>query len=282
MHLSFKITKYDVTIINSIFQFYNYIGMFSLTAKYTKAILILYYVIGTVCVIKSHFLILLLMPVSSTGLVLSSLGVVMMTLFALVCLKDVCCYNGYWIAFFRDIKSFDRKMKGQRSILEEFLWKNLSKLILGHVVFVTFNYYSYSSTLESLESIISFSYICIISFQLLATTLVISIILEMLKKRFELLSRKTMEVYLTPTRGDTFWNDVQLMDSHLLLINITGTINNLFGHRILLSIMLIFVNVLGGFQYGVLEDVLQTFGNYALIFSIETQMVISWVSVTFT
>lgn len=273
----YETQKDDATILQNVIHFNSFVGTFPLIQKYKIIILITCHLIGFGCFSKAHTDFFQTTSLSFIGVFLYTQSLLAMVLFSLVCLKNTCSHETLWKEFFTIIKECDIKMG---RIVEENVYKCYSKFVLGNMFYAVLHIFSYVCSVEGINLIllISMSYVFIMSLQVLITTLILDMIFSMLEKRYELLRRKTSEVLLFLNKDKTYWCSLKLKDYHLLLTNVTQVVNKLFGSKMLLLLILLFSNILGGFQYGVLEDLSFHSKNFDILFSIGTQFIFLWVS----
>lgn len=255
-------------------RFNSFIGTNPLNNRYYLIFLLTYSLIGFVmsCIIRLQ--IFHQVSLSPIGITISVIIMFCIGIFSLVCWKDAWIYGSLWADFFSDISRFDNKMeKIQESTLNLYL-----KIIIGHIFYLFIQIMSYMSTMEHIIYILSLTYLYFVSLQIFTTTLLIDIIFGMFVRRYELLRKKTTEVFLSPSRNQIFWNTIKLKELHLLLIKNNIRFNDFFGQRILLLLMITFLNLLGAFQYEVLENLPSQLLDITKVLSVVIQQISFWVS----
>lgn len=278
----FRTKKEDVSLFRSVITFHSILGVFPLNQKY-RWIILTSHLIGIACFSKANIDFSYAQTVSFNGVLLFNLSILAMVLFSLTCLIDACSHEIPLKKFFSYVNTFDIKDDVKRRLVYEYAYKWYLTFAIATIFYAAIHTSSYTSSVEHVSciSLISIIYVFVMSLQVLVTTLVLKMIFWMLEKRYDFLKEKTGEVYSISNEAHKLWDGQQLKDSHLLLINTTGMVNKLFGHKILMLMILVFLNVLGGFQYVLLEPVSFQAKDLEIPFSIGAQIFLFLVSIYF-
>lgn len=247
----------DVSLLENVVRYHSITGTFPVVRKYKLIMLILLNFTIMTCTIIDHMHFLYWSSLSSIGLLLMNTAVLTLFLFNLLCLTEAWTHESSWMNFFSDIKTFDYELEGHNIILEESICKYCLQFMLGSVCYLTLQsclHFSWKNDVNLIIAVLSLSNMYVVNIQILVTFLVLERILYMVVKRYEILRRKIGEVYSFKNRDHLLWNSLRLKNSHLLLTNITRNVDKLFGKRILLLLILVFLDVLACFQYEILED----------------------------
>lgn len=238
----------DIRLFKNVVQFYSFIGIFPYIFKYKKLFL-LYYGIGittfvTVCVKYTP-----LVQLSKASLVLGFSSLVTLIIFSLLCLKKTFVQENIWNDLFNYIETFDSTMGNQKVTLEENVYKYYSKFVIGTALYGVIYLSMYLATSVSFNYLqtISISYYLLLNIQLLITSLSVDKLFNILEKRYEYLKRQTRKTFLFLNTHKESWNvgHQQLKASYLLLVNIVNTTNELFGQKIMLIVIIIFMDITG-------------------------------------
>lgn len=268
--------EYDVIFLNNIIRCYSFIGTFPSDEKILLLFLPPYFLAGATFYLKIACNYFNERCLSLTGMSLLILIMINVILYSLVCLKDSWSPLDKWNNIFNDIEFFDYKLKKNIMMLRKCTVN--FKLLLGNILCAILEILTYRPELNSIVYAISSSYLYIVHLQIFATTLVLNMVFDMLVKRFECLRCKTIEVYTSINKDRLFWNSLQLKDSYLLLVNTVQKINERFGQRMLLILILTFLSTLGNFQYYFLEDMQLNSSDIRSFFGYGVQSLNYWVS----
>lgn len=274
----------DVALLRQVVRFFSFIGTFPCIQKYIKLILILiipYHIVGILCLYNIFSDFFSRFDLVSIGFFIHAGTVSAIVAFNLLCWKDVQRNNGVlWKDFFKYVEAFDLAMEGQRANVET-VYKYYSRIVLMNICYVIIYVLIYFSTIIQFDSqrVIGLTYIYFVSSQILVTTIVLENIFKMIEKRYELFKWKIREVYLSVNTVRKFWDGQQLKALYLVLNNMVKKINVLFGQRILVLLILTFLDVLGVFQYLVLEFPHQKYKNFMYLCSTCAQTLFFLVSI---
>lgn len=264
----------DVKFLQYVVRFYGFLGIFPLNNKYVLMFLHMYFLMGLTWILVVQWKFLHLVYLSYTGLTIYITINMCIIMFNLVCCKNAWTHRSLWKLFFIDIEAFDDKMETSQNPTSTIYLK----FIFGNIFYLIIQIVSYLQVMNGIKYAIYKSYLYIVSLQMFVTTSALDMIFNMLEKRYEFLRRQTAEVFLCTHMNCTFWNIKQLKDSHFLLTNTNKRVNELFGLRILLLLIIAFINFLGLFQYEILEDVPTGFIGVTQLFSVLAQVGSYWVS----
>lgn len=264
----------DVSLLENVVQYLSIIGVFPIVRKYKQIILITLELIMMTCTIKGQIIFLNWPSLSSIGALLMNITFLTIISFNLLCLKEAWSFNISWKNFLIDFKSFDYEMEGHTNNLEEPIPKFWIQFILGNVSYLSIQFFSYLSwkTNINLIAVISLVYFYIVNIQIFVSTLVLERIFCMLMRRFKILRMKLVEVYSSKNSYKVPSDSLRLKNSHLLLTNIVENVNKLFGKRIFMLLLVVFMDVLASFQYGLLEDSQSHSTNFELLVSLGTEV----------
>lgn len=271
----------DVRLFKSVVHFYSFTGTFPYLTKSKKIFLILYNVIGLTSFVKVCLETVPVQNLSTLSILFYSTNIAASLAFSLLCLSHLFVHETLWNDVIAQVEAFDSTMENLKIILVENRFKYYLKIIIGTVlIFVLFlSILLASSKTLDLWIIIATSYYILMNTQILITTLAVDKLLIIVEKRCEFLKRQIKKTFLFPNafERDESRTDRTLKALYLLLVNMVATINRLFGHRILLAIIMVFNDVLSGIQYIFLEDRNSVYIRNS--FSIFLKMAISLVSI---
>lgn len=250
----------DIELFKKVIQFYSITGTFPFSQKWKKFIMVLYYLGGVIFFYKEHTNYMKLLHVSSLTLVISFATVLAMVAFSFLCLKNAFVEEKLWTEFFNCVDTFDFSMK--EYIFEGSSYKYYSKFFISNVIFIVtylllFPYFL-GVTFEP-QRVIGFSYGILIHIQLVVIALSLEKVFKIFEKRYEVFKTHTKATFLNYKKNENIWNGQQLCASHLLLLNITNKVNNLYGTKILIILFIAFADVNGSFNFLLLES---WHGNY--------------------
>lgn len=248
----------DVSLIKHVLGIFNCIGVSSSGNKYF-IVLITFYVIGIAFYAKKYADFDFEYTLSNTARLLDILYLILTIVFSLTCLMEFWTHEALWNTFFLNMENFDCKLGRRWSIIEKSVCNCYLTLCLGSALILILCILEYSeSDFHVCLVLNSISCDYVIQLQMFVSTFVLKEILSVIEKRFEILKRKTVENFVPRHIGQTFWNGIELKESHLIMINITKIVDKLFRQRILLLLIATFIVVLDGFQFLVLENLPQS------------------------
>lgn len=272
--------KYDVKLLRNVIRFNSVIGTFPCDKKIALLILIPYFSAGGILSLATrlrHFNNHLL---SIGNYFLFNCFMVTIILYSLVCVRSTWTHAITWKSILRSMESFDAKMGRNREMLTDSVFMYF-KFLLANILSVLLQGITYSSEMNSIPYAISSSYLYIVNLQIFSTTLVLGIIVDMVVKRYEFLRLKTVEVYTSMNKERLFWNSLQLKDSYLHLKDILEKVNEIFGLKILLILIVTFLVILGNFQYYFFEEWGNSFTEFRVTLGFLAQLLSYWVSIIF-
>lgn len=243
----------DTTLLKKIFHFYGCFGMFSYNKKYIIIFTASFHLLAAIF--------FTITASTNTDVRLSVVGTFifgafyfMMIIFDLVCLKNAYYQKSLWKQLFKDIELFDSIIEG--TVFMESIYKYYTKFGVSTILCTT----AYSLTILSLirtlryHQTITLAYFYFLINYMFVTTILFQKLIRIAQKRYDFLRRKVKKDY-SPTNAFKWpCNRQQLESSHLLMDNIVKAINNIFGRKICLIIVITFLGILGNFQYTLLED----------------------------
>lgn len=216
---------------------------------------------------------------SIVGYFIYIVNVTLSVIFSLISLKNSHNHESLLHEFFSDLESFDYIMKRKTFYVKDVMYKYYWKYVFGNVFYIIVHSSSFSTVKDfSFQQVILVTYFFLVSTQIFVTASVLKSILDILGKRYDFLIREIKQFSLCPRDDNGFWTAYQLKAWHLLLTNLVKKINELFGQRILLILIITLLSVTGCFQWAVFEPS-QEFNNYRIIFSSGSQVIIFWVSI---
>lgn len=173
--------------------------------------------------------------------------------FNVLCFANIWLHSTAWRDLFNFINKFDFTMEGYRILMEKNVLLYYIKIIvlsIGKLVLLVYLFMlSVNGNLLNYEVIICHSYLIFTNMQMFTSILVLWDLLNIISKRYNFVNEKIKEIYQSPKSPDIFWNKQQLKISISLLNDMVMTINEFFGHRILITLTQLFFNVLSVLQY---------------------------------
>lgn len=270
--------KSDILLLKSVVRFCSFIGTFPPLQFYKMSLLVLCQIFSIIFVTKGHVDLFKCSENSFLGILLFAVNVSIWIIFSLLCLKESYFHKKMWDDFYSDVKAFDVGLAGQKFSLDESICKYYLKFIFGCVFYIIMHLLAFSSSNRTYTDVIGALYFCLLSTQILVTTLVFEKLTNIFEKRYEFLTKKTKEGFLCKRTRNAFWNDQQLKTLSFILKNMVIKVNKLFGHRILIILSITVLDVISSFQYLIFENS-QRFKNSNMLISISCQVIIFWVSI---
>lgn len=265
----------DVTLLERVIHFYSFTGTFPFVQRCKLVVFMVCHMVATTYYLKkywerSHIF-------NELTFFLFSIKILCSTIFSLVTFKNAFAQEKLWKRMFTDVNTFDYTMGGQKIILEENVLKFYSMFAIVNTFYIISDVLAYLSGAFLLTIALTF---CsdVWNIHMIVTTLVFRKLNRMIEKRFEFLKRKTFEVYTTNYDENKFWNSKRLKTSHLLLMNIVKTSNELFGTKNLIIMLKLFIDILGNFNHFIMEDSQEQW-KIELYIGMGSQTIISLVSI---
>lgn len=247
--------KRDFELLRNIIKFYSFTGTFPHTQKSVKLCLLAYYIVGITYFVEVYLNFLKLSTFSSLGIVLNTSTVTLMLAFSILCLYEVFHQEIVWKSFFIDLKTFDSMLESEGIILEDTVYKYYFKFIITNTFYVvTYSSFILTPNTRNFQKIVGTSFAFLMNMQILLTTLTSEKCFMIIAKRYDCVKSRIRETYTSPN-VDKNWNCHQLEILHLLLINMVNKVNELFGQRILIILLMLLLDVLGSFQLAFFEKV---------------------------
>lgn len=166
--------------------------------------------------------------------------------------KEIFTHRVPWITFFDELEQLDAQLKRYKFQTEINMVFYYLEFALANVYCVAVFCFVIFSDESFYDHVVwmGYIYMCSVNIQIVGTTIIFNNLLSILAKRFRLL-RTVMKRMTDPvkTTGNSFNN--QTKTNYFLLINIVEKINMLFGQRILLLCLYIFLLVLNVFHYNI-------------------------------
>lgn len=245
----------DIILFKKIVRFYSYIGIFAYLERKKKLPLILFYIFGLPCFTKGCLNFIRPFDFSSIEFLLQFANILILIVFSLMCLKNAFVHVTLWKNLFGDIEEFDSVIK-EEMILDEFVYKYYSKFVITNLFY--FLMYSVIFLVKfdifEIEALIGTSYAILCNIQIVVTIFSLEKLFAIIEKRYECLKRQSRRTFLIPKLGGNFCNDRNLEAAYFLLIKICKNINELFGQRIFIVLLMTFIDILASFQYSFLKD----------------------------
>lgn len=225
--------------------------IFPFVGKKNKLFLLSSFVIAMVCYIKGVKEYFYLIPTNFIGVVLYTFCQLSYIIFNVICLQNAFGHETVWNDFFTDVDEFDRRMMLTRAFSDQVVYKYYSIFIISNIIYIVM-YVAFVTGLKvsiNISNIMSISYYSVVNVHIILTILCFKKLCSILENRFEYFERNLRKTYLFIGPNKKNWNGQQLKAAHLLLINMVEKTNKLFGKRILIIMISIFLDVLGGVYY---------------------------------
>lgn len=266
----------DVVLLKDVIHFYSFVGNYPPKKKYKWILLTSYHIVSIIMLVNMF---LSTLQLSIVGYFIYIVNVTLSVIFSLISLKNSHSHKSLLHEFFSDLESFDCIMKRKTFYVKEVVHKYYWKYVFGNVFYIIVHASSFSTLKDfSFPQVILITYFFVVSMQIFVTASVLKSILDILERRYDFLIREIKQFSLCPRDDNGFWASYQLKACHLLLTNLVEKINEIFGHRILLILIITLLSIIGCFQWAVFESS-QEFNNYRIIFSSGSQVIIFWVSI---
>lgn len=256
-----KHKKYrDIFLLKKIVRFYSYTGTFACMSRKNKLLLIPFYILGLSYLVRGYLNYMESSTFSSVGFFLHNCIMMTLLVFSLLCLKHSFEHEMTWDAFFENVEAFDLLIRKANICLGENVYKYYSKFCLSNTFyFLVYLLLFFTKAVPfTFENLIGTSYTILINTQLLVTILVLEKLYALIGKRFECLTAEMIYRFLFLRPNEEFEKGHKLKEAYFLLTQMVKGINELFGQRILLILLITFLDVLGSFDYTFLEAVNQS------------------------
>lgn len=245
----------DIALIRSVISLYNIIGTFPpilkkpaiLTSIFTVVLLVLSLVVTKVF-ISDIFMVFTFTPTAITLYIGATLTVIA---FNFLCLKNLWFYPVAWSDLFELIEEFDINMEKYKVHLKENALLYYIKIItcnIGNLLLYMLLTFSVKLDFDY-KIMIYYGYSLFANMQIFSSILILWDLLRIICKRYKIIEKLITNTYQTPTVSNISWNRYQFKVLVSLLNDMVTTIDQFFGPRILLMLMLTIFNVLNVFQY---------------------------------
>lgn len=269
--------NYDGVLLKSVVNFFSFTGTFPPVKFYKLIFLIPYQTISIIVVAKGHIDLYNSTEHSFIGIILYLQNVLLGIIFSLLCLKNSYHHDTLWKDFYKDVDMFDVEVTELVSTPDELVFKYYLKFIFFIVLYTTMHSLTLFASERRYQDAVGIFYFYFVCIQILGSILVFEKVLKLLEKRYDFLIKKTKQRFLGKKTDTVFWKDQQLKVLCFHLKNMVKKINKLFGQRILLLLILTFLDVLGSFQFLILEES-PIFRNLNMFVSLGGQLIMFWVS----
>lgn len=244
----------DIVLLKQLAYFYSFTGNFPYLQRKGKFVLVVYYVLGIICYLKTSIEYITVSNSSEVGFFISTAILLTSVSFSIVCLRDVFVQKSLWDDIFTDVETFDLMIKNGRCVVNELVCKYYFKIIIFTIIFVlssivaAFLAFLFVFSLDCAK-VIAVCFHIFTYMQITLTTITIEKTMVIIEKRFTMFKRKLRVTYLFWKPNEDRRNGQQLAASYLLLTNIFGKINELFGQKILIILGLTLLFVLHCFLF---------------------------------
>lgn len=246
----------DIALLSRVISFYSISGTIPSISKKPPILPSIFAIfsLGSGLVVIKIFLIEKIegLKFTATNALLYSGTSLTIILFNFICFGNVWFHSGVWRDIFDLINKFDLAMEGYRTQMEKYTIIYYIKIITFSVGNVSLFVYILCSSNENFfiyEKVICYIYALFANMQIFASTFILWELLSMICKRYQFVEEKLKETYQSPKSSDIFWNKDQFKITVSLLSKMVTDINEFFGLRILLIIIMVFFNVLNVYQY---------------------------------
>lgn len=243
--------KSDIVLLKDVIGFCGFAG-FPYVSKYKIILLIIFNFVAISYTFKEY--VNSIDVLSYIMIFIFSSQKVFMIIFNLLSLKSTCRDEKLWKDFFWFVETFEVKMGMKGLVHEERVFIYFIRLVLGNVIYVTmFISFCFYLKKSDPEAIIVVAHMYFIMIQIFTSISILGNSLKILQKRYDYLRKEINEAY-SFTQHRSFLNCQRLKIGYLLVADATGKINQIFGQRILIIIILTFVYVTGGLQFFVMVE----------------------------
>lgn len=242
----------DIALLKSVISFYSIFATFPPTTfklPISVALFVPFTVCSTFLTLKAYLVNVLRM--TTIGSFLYICTTITMMLFNISCFRNLFVNRSSWSELLKKIEEYDFLMEEYRNHREKNTYMYYLQVIflnMGNLLIFIIVLFSAGDKFTIIK-LICYIYVLFTNLQVFATAFMFWSLLTVVCTRYMILEQKLIDCYSAPIHFNAFWNEHQTKVSVYWLNDMMLKINQIFGVRILLTLVLTFFSVLNMFDY---------------------------------